>query len=287
MQRLLFTNSRGKTVELGDNPPFILSKIDGLGDVEAENQTQKAPYQDGSTYIDSLLNERIISMEISILAPSKGELSETRRHFSSVFSPKHGEGFLQYIYGNEIKTIKAVPEHVPIYPSGKDNRFDNLQMSIVTLKCANPHWMDLIETEKPLTAWLGKFEFPFEFPVEFGERANRATLVNDGDVSTPVTIDFYGPATNPTVTNETTGEYIKVNRSLGAGDVLEVSTEFGNKTVEIVSADGNRTDVFNYIDLDSSFFQLLTGENEISFSSDDAESSGYVEIRYKNRYLAI
>jgi phage-related protein len=281
---ITFTNSKGVSIKLGINPPFILQKVTGLGDVDASIQTQKAPFQDGSTMIDALLSERPISIELTIM---NDDISIKRQELSSVFNPKLGEGTLRINYGSMVKEISAVPEHVPKYPSGSDSRGVNYQSVLIDLLCPNPFLKDINETNEPLTAWLGKFEFPFEFPVEFGERANRVTIENDGDVPTPVLIQFTGPATNPSVINETTGESIKVNRVLSPTDVLEVNTAFGNKTVEIVSNDGTRTNVFNYIDLVSEFFQLQTGENEISFSSDDAASSGSVKISYKKRYLAI
>lgn len=157
------------------------------------------------------------------------------------------------------------------------------------LLALDPFWLDPYESSEPLSAWIGKFKFPFKFPVEFGEKANRTTINNDGDVETPVFIDFYGPAINPTVTNETTGQRIRIKRTLSATDKLEVSTEFGNKYVEIVAADGSRTNAFHWIDLsaDPILFQLALGENDISFSSDDPASTGSVNIRYKKRYVAV
>lgn len=287
MEKMIYTNPLGQSIELSGTAPFMLTSILGTGATDVDFKSQKAPYQDGVTYVDVTLKERPINIQIEILATTPEELFELRKEVGKVFNPKLGPGTLRYEYYGKANEIIAFPDVSPVFPDGNGNKGLTFQKAMISIICPNPFWMDTYESEEPLTAWIGKFEFPFEFPVEFGERANRVTINNSGDVSTPVLIEFHGPATNPIVSNETTGEYIKVNRTLGENDVLEVSTAFGDKTVEIVSPDGTRINVFNYIDLDSSFFNLITGDNDISFSSDDVDQTGTVKIIYKKRYLAI
>lgn len=288
MQVVTFTNSRGQTITLKGSAPFLLSGIDGLGDVDADIQMQRSPFQDGGTYTDSILQTRPLSLEVAIISEDGPVgVSQKRSEIAQIFNPKLGLGRLTYENENGVIEIMAVPEHVPAFPRGSENRGYTFQKCIIDLIAPDPYWKSIDNLDQSLTAWIGKFEFPVEFPVQFGERADRATIINVGDEKTPVIIEFTGPATNPIVTNETTGESIKVNRVINSGDVLEVNTAFGNKTVEIISPNGSRTNVFNYIDLDSEFFQLIPGENVVSFSSDDADKAGSVSIQYKNRYLGV
>lgn len=289
MQRLVFTNSRGQSINLGDDPPFILSSIDGLGDVGASIQTQKAPSQDGSTYIDSTLDERFVSMEVSLIAPSRAELSNTRQLFSSIFNPKLGEGRFTYIFGDTVKEIEAVSEHVPVFPSGGDNRIGNIQKAMVSLRCPNPYWNtdDIIDQ---LVVWEGGLEFPLQLPTQFARQsASKAKiLLNDGDVETPVFVTFNGPATAPIqVINKTTGEHITVNQSLLVGERLEINTAFGHKKVTKVLADGTKKNAFHFITLDSTFFNLVHGNNLIDYSTGEDYERAAVSITYRNRYLAV
>lgn len=286
MQRIIFTNARGQSVELKSSAPFLLQSIEGLGDVDADIQTQKAPFQDGSTYIDSVLQERAISLEIVILA-DKSTLLKQRQFLASVFNPKLGPGTLRYENGETIREIEAVPDGVPIFPSGRDNRGPVFQKSIVNLLCPEPFWLDEFSTSEKMSYILGGLSFPLRLGTKFAQRGFKKVLHNKGDVSTPVTIEFYGPATNPVVWNRTTGEFVRVNRSLGEQDKLVISTEFGNKSVVIENADGTTTNVFNWIDLESSFWQLVPGENIIEFGSDSDSTKSRVVVSYKNRYLSI
>src|SRR5690606_12041463 len=145
--RVVFTNALNQSVELTNRAPFVLSAIDGLGDVDANVQTQKAPYQDGSTPVDVVLNERPIPIEITILADNPQEVQRMRSLLASVFNPKWGEGTLRYENDYAIREIKAIPEHIPTFPSGEKNRGYTFQRSMIDLICPDPYWKSIdIET---------------------------------------------------------------------------------------------------------------------------------------------
>lgn len=284
MQRIIFTNSRGQSVELKSSAPFLLQSIDGFGDVDADIQTQKAPFQDGSTYIDSVLQERPISLEVVILA-DKSTLLEKRQYFASVFNPKLGKGVLRYENGETIREIEAVPEGIPVFPSGRENRGPTFQKALINLICPNPFWMDTNAQNIKLEDFVAHFRFPFCFPVRFASRGDSRVVVNDGDVPAPIKVTFRGEAINPKITNLTTGEFIKVNRSIPSGYSLVINTEFGRKEVKIIAPDGVEENAFHYIDLESTFFLLQVGENKLSFITDGGRPEVYVE--YRSRYVGV
>lgn len=287
MQKLIYTNSRGDSVTIGHNPPFQLASIEGMGDLDADIQSSKAPYQDGTTYLDTLLNERNISIGLRIEAKSIEKLYELRRNIASIFNPKFGLGQLRYEYPGGVKVIEAVSDHVPSFPSGKSNRGPLFQRSMIDLVCPDPYWRDVESISEPMRAIIPGFSFPLKFPVEFGTEGSSQVYENVGDVPAPVLIEFRGPATNPRVINETTGEFIQLNRVLGPEDRLFIDTSIGNKTVEIVDISGNRTNVFNWLDVNSTLFDLELGENKITYLADDGRENAIVQITYQNRYVGI
>ncbi len=271
-------------MELKSSAPFLLQSIEGLGDVDADIQTQKAPFQDGSTYIDSVLQERAISLEIVILA-DKSTLLKQRQFLASVFNPKLGPGTLRYENGETIREIEAVPDGVPVFPSGRDNRGPTFQKAMINLLCPDPHWKSTEITEEPTFEPL--FQFPFEGIFEIGVQRDNRIIVNDGDAPAPLYIEFYGPAVNPKIANKTTGEYIKVNQTLGENEFMRIDTTPGKKSVYFVQSDGTERNVFNWIDLESNFFQLIVGENEIEYSADSDIQGAIVNIRYNKLYNAV
>ena len=47
MYEFLFTNSLGETIYFSNQAPFLLEQVSGLSSVQADVQSEKAPYQDG------------------------------------------------------------------------------------------------------------------------------------------------------------------------------------------------------------------------------------------------
>lgn len=277
MQRVTFTNARGDSVELYQSP-FFLNKIEGLGDVDAEVQMQKAPGQDGGTYLDTILQERFIPIEVVILE----DLLANRQLISRVFNPKLGLGVLTYENDTTLRHILAVPEHVPSF---EDVRPRKTQKVIIDLVCPNPYWRSTLIHAKPTFEPL--FSFPFEGTFQMGIQRDQRIVVNDGDVPTPIYVEFYGPAKNPVITNATTGEFIKINRTLVEGEYMKIDTTDGEKSVEFVAAGGTITNVFNWIDLNSTFFKLAVGDNHLQYSADSDIQGATVNISYNVLYNAV
>src|SRR5690606_24488924 len=130
MEKITFINSKDQSVELGNDAPFILTKIEGTGAVNADIQTQKSPFQDGETYIDNTLEPRSLSIEIMVLAEDKEEMMKNRRKLLQVFNPKLGPGKLIYEFGNNRKEIEAISELAPVFPDAGDFK-DTMQPGLI------------------------------------------------------------------------------------------------------------------------------------------------------------
>lgn len=289
MFKLIFTNSAGEKVELFGRP-YRLSKVEGLGDVGADVQTQKAPYQDGESLIDTVLEPRYMSLELKIYGDDLEDVEVKRRRLANVFNPKLQLGTLRYERGTEVKEIKVVAESVPSFPDGSRNRGDNFQKAIIFLKAPNPYWQSISVTEEPMAAFVPIFEFPSDkyweveedgdLYFEVSTEGEIRTFNLKGDAEAPVRITFHGPSVNPVVRNNTTGEYIKVNRTLSENDVLFIDTS--DATVEI-----NGENVFNWIDLGSTFWKLQLGDNEIQYTADSGKEEASLNIEWQEQFIAV
>jgi hypothetical protein len=97
---------------------------------------------------------------------------------------------------------------------------------------------------------------------------------------------FYGPAVDPKIENQTTGEFIEFTLTLVAGDTLTIDTEA--KTVIFYDASGPTE--FNgnqYLNLDSTFWYLPVGDNDVRFTTGDSSTSARCQVSYKERYVSI
>ncbi|OMC86933.1 hypothetical protein BK128_09725 [Viridibacillus sp. FSL H7-0596] len=287
METITFTNSRGETVKFG-GPPFYLQSVTGLGDVTAQIQSQKSPFQDGSAFLDAVLDDRdidIIFVIVADLEQNYGDVSKARSQIARVCNPTLGPGILRYENDYVVRIIEAVASHVPIYGDNGE-RTKTLQKGMLNFVCNNPFWLDSTTENIKLEDFVAHFRFPFKFPVRFASRGDSRVLMNNGDVPTPIRVEFRGEAVNPKITNVTTGKFIKINRSIPDDYKLVIDTSFGVKRkVEIIAPDGIAENAMHYMDLDSDFFSLDVGENKFSFITDSGRPEVYVE--YKNRYLSV
>lgn len=289
MFKLQFENARGQVVELFDYP-FRLTSVEGLGEVGAEIQSQRSPYQDGETYIDSVLEPRYMSINFKIEGIDASDTESKRRLIASIFNPKLGPGTLKYIRGDEIKVISAVTESVPTFPDGNLNRKETFQKALVFLRASDPYWKSPIINEEPMSAFVGLFELPSDEYWEVGEdgdlyfevgyEGERRELFVKGDAPVPIEITFHGPLLNPTLRNKTTGEMIRVKQRLEEGDELVINTE--EKTVLL-----NGEDVFHWIDINSNYWSLQVGANEVEYFADEGMETADLEIRWQERYVAV
>ena len=283
-EKVVYINAKGQSIELSNRRPFLLESVDGRGGVAAKIQMQSAPFQDGSTFIDTTLETRAISLNVSLIAETRDELNELRNTVGSVFNPKLGIGKLVYSNGNIEREIGVVVDGSPDFPTG-EAKGKWYQRTIINLIAPDPFWKGTITEIYKLEDFVGNFHFKFKFPVIFAKRGDSRVLINNGDVSTPIQVEFRGPVINPMITNNETGEFIKVNSNIPIGYKLILDTNFGSKRVEIIAPDGVVSNAFHYIDLESTFFSLDVGETRLSFISDSGEPEVYV--KYQHKYMSV
>ncbi|WP_227397375.1 phage distal tail protein, partial [Jeotgalibacillus aurantiacus] len=270
------------SVQLSETGPYVIQSIIGLGDVDADIQMQAAPYQQGRTYIDSKLIPRFINIEVLIKGTDDEDISTKREHLGKVCNPVSGQLRIQYEYGGRIKETYGAADHVPRYLSG-EGRSRTHQIAVIDLTCPNPFWRTLQQTQEP--TFEPRFRFPISGPFIFGIQRDRRQMINDGDSPAPIFVEFHGPALNPMIINNTTGEFIKINQELLEGEIMEIDTEAG--TVFFVEPDGTRRNVFNWIDDAATFFELVIGENDIEYTADSDIQGAIVNITYSKLYNAI
>jgi len=283
---LLYESNNGKMVKLYDRP-YRLYFVEGLGDVESDTQTNRSPFQDGVNYLDSVLEPRYITIELRINATSESDLTQLRSHLSTVFNPKLSLGKLTYKNGDSVKEILAVSESIPYYPDGATNRGRTFQKVMITLIAPNPYWRSPNETTKPLVAYKGNFKLPMTFPFMLGTSGSKTTLYNDGDVPSPVRIEIHGPTTNPQIFNRTTGQYIRINRTIAQGEVMHINTESGRQRIIVIDEEGNESSAFGYLDHESDLFYLELGENIIEHVADAGNRHAEVIVRWDSMYVGV
>ena len=285
MEELVFTSGRG-TVTIGGAPPYILNSFDA-GAPKSNLITTSAPGQDGKTVESQLLEERAPSITLTIHGDSVDDLYQKRRKLFAIFSPKLS-GTLQYT--NDAGT-RAIPCVVDGEPTVKPRVGCGMQI-LIQLFCPDPYWLDTEETKMGIALWMGDFSFPFSIPqnvgIELGHRVSNLIVnaYNPGDVPCGLRIEFTALATveKPSILNVNTRELMKVKRTMAAGDKIIINTALGNETVRM-NHGGVETNVMNYIDIESDFFQLAPGDNLLRYDTESGIDNLECAIYYTPKYV--
>jgi len=281
---LTYINSNGVSVILRQAKPFFLTKLDGAGRIRQTINTFHAPEQDGGFYISSTLDMRNITIEGNIIATNLEDSFEYRKRLLRIFTPKL-RGTLIY----RDKQISCIVEEAG-FSSASNNR---VPAFFISLLCPSPFFETLTEIREELASWQDNFSFPLEIPnsgMELGIRqpSQIITIENIGDVSGGCEIEFkaLGLVVNPELLNIETGEFIKLNTTMSAGQEIHVFTHFaGKKVISIIGT--TATNAFSLIDVGSTFLQLDSGRNILRYDAQENINLLEVSIYYRPQFLGV
>jgi hypothetical protein len=95
-----------------------------------------------------------------------------------------------------------------------------------------------------------------------------------------------GTVSTPLLLNVNTGEFIKINITMLAGDVLTINTGYGQKDVKLRRG-GITTDAFRFLDIDSIYIQLAPGDNIFRYDAESNLENLEVSIFHNNYFLGV
>ncbi len=262
-----------------------------IGGEDARMISTQVWNQHGNTHISAFMEayegELVFIINTSSMRPE--QIEAARRSITNICNPLNG--LIQMtvtlndgsIYHRDITFVAA-----PFFPTGFENRNRTWQKVQLMFAANNPFWYAETEIVESFQGVDSLFNFPFTMqpvvdPVIFGEIIPSNVAINEGQVEAPVVIQIQGSCINPTITNETTGEFIAFkNLTMNVNQTLMIDTTFGQKKVEL---DG--VNVFNKLDFNSTFFNLVIGENLIDFSDDTGNPDAAIHFIYKNLFITI
>lgn len=261
-----------------------------IGGTKANIITTQVWNQNGNTFVDSFMDadEQQLIFALPTRYKDRYEVEIMRKEITDILNPLNGKLQMKvYLNSGSIYNRDVVMTTAPSFPVGIENRNPLWQLVQLQFTANNPFWYAEDEIVESFQAVSPEFIFPFtmavDAPVFFGNVLPNNIATNEGQVPAPVTITISGACTNPRIDNVTTGEFIKLNNlTMGAADVLEINTGFGEKSVKL-----NGSNIFNKLDFSSTFFNLKKGDNEISFTDDTGNNSATIHFVYKNLFITI
>lgn len=294
-EKLTYTNERGESIIFSRAEHYHVNfkDVSGLSDVRNAIYSISSMGQDGDTYLGNRIEARDIEIVGHLRTRDKAEARRMRRRLNRVLNPQYA-ATLTYEFDGVRRVIGCTVDNAPVLT--RDEAI--FEAFTIQLSCLNPFWREETETREDIAAWIGGFEFRETdgleiHAVEGWEIGYRTpslivNVYNGGDVSAGIRVEFraLGEASGPSLLDVSTQKYLKLGIRMVAGDVLTVSTGYGEKRVTLKRA-GVESDAFRYLDVDSTYLQLAVGDNLIRYNADTGLENLEVSIYHNNLYLGV
>lgn len=287
---LEYESPSGLTVEFGwdDAAEYFILRADGMLSTRISPITARAPAQLGTTLVDVSADGRTIALSLWITGATEAATWQLREDLAAaLFVPPSTDGSAP-----QLGTLRVVRDGlptrqircIPVDSPQDDIMGERIVAADIELYAPYPYWSNVDEDSESAVA-SGGFEFPLEFPEEFEYYRVEDNVVNMGTIPASVTIRLDGEMDTPTITNETTGLSIQVNRTIADGEYVIIETGYGAKSVTLYPGAIN---IIDDVDLTvSDFWLLAAGSNTIVTSAlafgDNAETT----ITWTERWAGI
>lgn len=279
--RVIYRNEVGGEIEFSPFSAYFLERLEE----ETKNNiiTNKTNSIHGENVISSSLESRYITLS-GIIEKNSATINVSNYLIKTINPTIKGK--LIWRNENETKEIEVVPEEIPIVEeNGGLIRFS------INLVANNPFWKNAEKIEY-LALFKPMLTFPLIIDKDEGmifsikDSVLETEFNNQGDVESGVRVIFKargGTVQNPKITNDLTGEFIKLNYAMEKGDSIEVISYPEKKKVTVNGIENG----FRYLDIDSNFFNLLVGKNKLSYIADENTINLDVVVYYTPRYLGV
>jgi len=265
---LRIENTKGETFELTNNTKnYAVKSIDGLLPPAVDVNTSTGT-GDGEIYNSSRMQKRNIVITLRLM----GDIETNRQQLYRMFPTKTA---CTVYYKNRNRNVRIVG-YVELLDGTIFTDKEEIQISIV---CPKPYFENLNTLQAELSKVMKLFEFPFSIevndPIPLSEirGLSLCTLVNGGDVPCGciITIEISGEVQNLNIYNTATQQYFALDYTFQADDIITINTKSGKEKSVSLFRDGETVNLLNYMKAGSSWIQLATGANDLTFTASDTD----------------
>lgn len=280
------------TLDMVSTPDYILESVD-WGVIESTHHSYKYVNQIGVYVTGTSLETRNVEIVGWVIASSERDMTTRKSLLNSFFNPQQAidlfykDYVLRFLPNTSVKYSVNVAENNEVICKFKVDGY-----------CPDPLFSEKNESKVAAASTLGLFHFPLVIPSKsnspsgavFGLRQPSliVAITNKGAVSVGMKIVFKAKGTlvNPSLTNVNTQKFFKFNKTMQAGETIEVNTIVGEKKIQ-GELNGITNNYFKYRDLDSEWLQLDVGDNLFRYDADENAGNLEVYIYFNNKYLEV
>lgn len=285
MYKLYIVDENNNTLQFnGLNPAYKITNITGLSPAKATINTNAAAFMDGATFNSSKVEMRTINMAFTIEEP----VEVNRLAIYNVLRPKKP---ITLYYSS-----KKINVFITGYVASVDiTHFDKKQKATAQIICPSPFFKNITEQVNEMTSVDNLFHFPFYNEVGtdniiFGRITDtEKAIVNNGGIETGLIIELYArnEIVNPKIFDYGTSEFIGLNFTMQAGDLITINTIKGQKSISLWR-NGVLTNIFNALMKNSTWLQLAPNGSVYVYTVDEGLLSNlYIDIKHFDLYEGV
>jgi len=282
--------------------PMHLVQIQGLAMPPLDHRAVRSPFQHGETYLGFSLRPRVVNIALHMRQCTRLELWQLRNTLISLINPLIGTLRLRA----EFRDGGIYELHDVVYDSQFDVGTDGMtgpytQNIGARFIAYDPVWWYYpMRQAGPSLIVLTGLVFgdvappsTAVFPIVFGSVYidQSVNVVNGGNWMAFPTFTLTGPMYYPVIENLTTGEKLQLDYSIVDGEVVTITTAFGNKTVTS-NISGN---LIGHLSTDSDLatFHLdpdplaVGGVNVLSFFGGMCDVGSGILVQWYDRFLGL
>lgn len=272
MFEAIFENDNGKKFTFGINGSNFFGMSIGEA-VDITLGTSQGFSQIGETVETMSAGGRAIDVTGKLL----GNIVERKNALRNVCAP-FATGRLVFQGTHYIRVYVKSP---PSFSAVRNNGLFKMQFY-----APFPYFSAFAENHNLIGGILANFRLPVNYskPHRFGTRSSDryTNIVNSGDIRVPfkLVLRSEGICTNPTVSNLQNFAFLRINGTINSGEYITVYRDNSNVLRAELTQGNIVTDVIDWLDDESSLFELESGDNLISATDEQGGVSLVISISF-------
>lgn len=273
-------------------PDYVLNSVD-WGVVESTRHSYKYVNQIGVYVTGSSLETRKVTIIGWIIADTERMMTQRKGVLNRFFNPQQTVDLFYKTY-----VLRFLPDNSVRYSVVTAENNEVMCKFQITGFCPDPLFAEQVEKKIVAANTKAMFHFPLIIKpqpnppggIVFGLRQPSLIvgIANLGSVEVGMKIIFRakGSLDSPSLINVNTQQYFRVNKTMVAGEEIEVNTIIGKKKI-VGKVNGITSNYFKYRDLNSTWLQLAVGDNLFRYDAVENIDNLEVYVYFSNKYLEV
>ena len=285
---LLFTNLNTKQelrMDMYDADYLLYEGGIDWGTIDINHNTSKYPLQVGEDILNTVFGTRDVSISGWIVGPTEERIFQKKEILSKAVNPSDE---VKITVGDYCITGRPQTNVRFSYTWQENN--EKMCKFLIEIFCPFPLFQGVADNITALSEIIPLWHFDWIIPQEgiplsVKKQSLFTDVINNGTVAVGCEIEIAasGTANNPAIINVYTQEFIRINKTLEAGETV-VFTSRGNKNVYGI-IDGTKVSYLDYFDFDSTWLTVRPGINVFTFRTYD--ENGEPDDTYKNLDISL